>query len=231
MDESIRSESVLELGQKLANELGLEPGDTLGRWMAHFIAEKLKQIQTANPRDRDNRLSECCDEILRLWSHRRSFPGRRPLENFEPVFRALESLDPNRVDIPRYFYPPVEEDKDESEETREWLDRASDVEVAARAVMRFCMSNAAEASMQQEREWVRLARQSLAMTGDDARVIADLLDYFPTTNRKSAEEVANEQAEELVRQLDLLSLTAQSLISQVRKQTGEATSKPAEIDV
>lgn len=34
-----RSESVIALGKRLVEELGMEPGvDTLGRWMAHYVA-------------------------------------------------------------------------------------------------------------------------------------------------------------------------------------------------
>ena len=42
MVKRIRSDSVLALGKKLVDELGLDQSvDTLGRWMAHYIAEKM----------------------------------------------------------------------------------------------------------------------------------------------------------------------------------------------
>ena len=44
----IRSDSVLVLGKKIVDELGLDQSaDTLGRWMAHYLAEKIEDAKAA----------------------------------------------------------------------------------------------------------------------------------------------------------------------------------------
>ena len=76
MVERIRSDSVLALGKKLVDELGLEQSvDTLGRWMAHYIAEKMEAAESATGEARDRKMSECSDAILKLWAHRSELPN------------------------------------------------------------------------------------------------------------------------------------------------------------
>ena len=91
----IRFESVLKLGQKIVDELGLDQTvDTLGRWMAHYIAEKIGDVEAATGEDRAQKMAECSDAILKLWVHRsKLLSGKRPFEEFESIFRALQSLD------------------------------------------------------------------------------------------------------------------------------------------
>src|ERR1700719_935454 len=90
---SQRSEKVLALGRKLVEELGLEPSvDTLGRWMAHYIAELVDQVKTATGDERAVAEQRCFDAILSLWKHRSELPnGKRPFADLEPVMRAMQS--------------------------------------------------------------------------------------------------------------------------------------------
>ena len=68
MDERIHSDSVLALGKKIVDELDADrPVDTLSRWMAHYIAEKIEDAETATDESRDRKMSECSDAILKLW--------------------------------------------------------------------------------------------------------------------------------------------------------------------
>ena len=95
MEPSKRSEDVIALGKRLVEELGMEPGvDTLGRWMAHYIAELIKLAEgTDNPDERRNARERCCETILRLWEHRSSLPhGARPIGKLENVLSAIESI-------------------------------------------------------------------------------------------------------------------------------------------
>jgi hypothetical protein len=87
----------LELGQHLVRELDLDDGtDTLGRWMAHHLAdliEKAKGSATAAERARYRKVAT--DVILKLWSRRDSLPGRAyPLAPFGNVLRTLDLLQP-----------------------------------------------------------------------------------------------------------------------------------------
>lgn len=64
--------------------------------MAHYVAELIASAE-ANP-DNSESQRECAEVILQLWEHRSTFPGpNTPLVSFEPITRALERLDPERI--------------------------------------------------------------------------------------------------------------------------------------
>src|SRR5680860_1410314 len=97
-------DAILQLGKKLVDEFDLDTStDTLGRWMAHYIAELILDAETAASEERIKKKLRCAKAILEFWKHRRDFPdGKRPFEDVEQILRILESLDP-KCDTPRYF--------------------------------------------------------------------------------------------------------------------------------
>lgn len=85
------------LGRHLVRELNLGDGvDTLGRWMAHHIAELLVAVEdekTAAGRARARQSAE--EAILRIWEHRAVLPGNAfPLRQYRDVIGVLERLRP-----------------------------------------------------------------------------------------------------------------------------------------
>ena len=91
-----RSDAIIKLGEKLVEELNSDRVDTLGRWMAHYIAERIDEAENAPASDKKLLKAACAEEILRIWEHRQQLPGGfRPFNDFEPVLRTLESLDLN----------------------------------------------------------------------------------------------------------------------------------------
>jgi hypothetical protein len=104
MAASVDSDAVIALGKRLVEELELgDSVDTLGRWMAHYIAELIVKVEAARSEERDKLSSCCAAAILDLWRHRSVLPnGKRPFEEIEPILRAIQSLDPED-DIPRYW--------------------------------------------------------------------------------------------------------------------------------
>lgn len=69
---SQQPEAILALGKKIVDELGLSDGvDTLGRWMAHYVAELIQQAEQANGQEQQTAAKKACfDTILKLWDHR-----------------------------------------------------------------------------------------------------------------------------------------------------------------
>ncbi|MBX7227865.1 MAG: hypothetical protein K1X55_17665 [Chitinophagales bacterium] len=101
-------EQIINLGKLFVKELGLEPGvDTLSRWMAHYIAEKVALIEHLPPGiNKEETQKECFETILKLWEHRWSFPtGKRPLEEFEPILKTLMQLSPEKRES--FFFRPL----------------------------------------------------------------------------------------------------------------------------
>lgn len=86
---------MLELGKLLAAEL--EQTDTLGRWIAHYLAERMISLEKKTGSERGIAEAEIADLILRLWSLRRRLPGGRlPLAEVDKVEAAVERLAPGR---------------------------------------------------------------------------------------------------------------------------------------
>lgn len=167
MEHSEIKERVINLGKLLVQELGLEPGvDTLSRWMAHYISEQMAVTENAEEDEKTMAEKECFETILKLWEHRALMPdGHRPFENFEPIFRALNALDPeNRYP---YFYnqPPHRSSKqtksepNEDTETEKWINIAHAFDSAARVLINYALTQAAKnACDEKTTEWLKESR-------------------------------------------------------------------------
>lgn len=156
------------MGRKLVEELELEPSvDTLGRWMAHYIADVISKVESTTGQEKSLAEKNCFDVILTLWKHRAELPnGKRPFEKLEPVARAIESLDPDN-DTARYFRcaRPPKGEGDEKSEAGTWLDMASDLDYSARILIGYCLAEAARAAVDKSREWVKAAEAAGAGDG------------------------------------------------------------------
>ena len=84
----------LALGRQLVEELGLEPSvDTLGRWMAHHVAELITRAEAARTTaERHAARDEAVDVILRIWSHRSTAERVNPLADLKPAVSVLQAL-------------------------------------------------------------------------------------------------------------------------------------------
>ncbi len=221
---SILSKPLLRLGEKIVNELGMDDSaDTLGRWMAHHLAELMEAAEKADTVDKPARSAECADAILTLWKHRREFPdGSRPLAELEPVLRALERLDPSD-DRPYYFRPLREEvgEPEQGSETQRWLKLCDNVDHAAKVLIRHCLARAADTASDKSADWVERAEAAGVEGPIESLVIrivsaeADLTDPF------EQDDVAREQIEKRIEHLEVFKKAAAALEADLRKQLGE----------
>lgn len=100
------------LGKHLVRELEFEDGvDTLGRWMAHYLAELIHEAENGTTAAKRSRASQKATEtILKIWEHRLSLPGEAyPLAPYKDVVKVLERLRPN--DNPYRFIGYSQEEK------------------------------------------------------------------------------------------------------------------------
>lgn len=89
---------MLELGQHLVRELNLDDSvDTLGRWMAHHVAELIGAAEKAtSKKDRLVAQKRAMEAILRIWEHRESLPGYAyPLAKYNELLSVLDRLRPD----------------------------------------------------------------------------------------------------------------------------------------
>ncbi len=105
MEVSKPPKDVLGLGRHLVRELGFEDGvDTLGRWMAHHLAELIDEAENGStPAERLRARKSATETILKIWEHRTSLPGEAyPLTHYKGVLKVINLLRPS--DNPfRYF--------------------------------------------------------------------------------------------------------------------------------
>lgn len=87
---------VLALGQHLVKELKLQDGvDTLGRWMAHHLAELLVAANNADDAERQVAEDRVANLILRIWAHRNAEPnGITPLAPYAKAAQVLAAIHP-----------------------------------------------------------------------------------------------------------------------------------------
>lgn len=96
-------EEVIKLGNKIVEELNLSDGvDTLGKWMAQYVAELMLKIKIAkSDNERKKYQKECCDMIIKVWNHKESLPQSiRPFANLKPAIEVLEALKKDETKYP-----------------------------------------------------------------------------------------------------------------------------------
>lgn len=114
----------MELGKLLVKELDLEKSvDTLSRWMAHYVAEKIKYAESLpDGFKKKNAEKECFSLILDLWKHRWHYKSdRQPLRNFNHLFDILQNLDPKKEE-PYYYRLGNTQSMEEDDESFELSD-------------------------------------------------------------------------------------------------------------
>lgn len=192
---SSQSDTVLQLGKKIVDEMGLQRSvDTLGRWMAHYAAELIVEVDSAQGQTKVDAQKRAQEAILDLWQHRYELPdGLRPFQNHEAIAETLASLDLT-PEFPRYFDKIIRSAASEYEpESRQWLDIATDLDTAAKLLIRYCLSQAAEAAVVKGEEWVHLAEHAGLGGGIESVIIrfvsreADVLNSARATAERRKE--------------------------------------------
>lgn len=173
-----RSSAILELGKRLVDELDVAD-DHLASWMAHFVAQRMKEAEAApDHHARSIALDNCAKAILEIWRHRSSLPdGTRPLEDLEPVLRVLLSLDVDQTDY-RYYRQALRKaaTADVEGTSKQWLDLAIGLDYSARMLVQFALRSAAHNAASQADEWVELALQAGADSRHERAVVRFVLE-------------------------------------------------------
>ncbi len=222
MEISVPSDAILKLGRKLTHELNLDDSvDTLGRWMAHYIAELIQDAETASEEERLVKMQACNDAILRLWQHRHLLPdGSRPFEELEPLLKTLENLDSENNSF-RYFHSVrdaiSDNTTDESDETKKWLELVDGLDHSAKILIRFCLTQAAHNALDKSKEWVSLAKAA----GIDDSIEFALLRVFAEGEKildpSHKDEKGQIELEKRIEKLETFIEIASSVLSELRK--------------
>lgn len=187
--------------------------------MAHYIAELIEAAEAVKSEDRPAKLKQCADAIVSLWEHRHQLPdGRRPFEDFEPILRALESLDPANT-TPRYFRSQrVVVDKTKQPEAKKWLDAIEGLDYSARILIRYCLAQAAQTAIDKSQEWVALAQAAGLKDDMDLPVIRIITNEGELTNASKPDESARKELQDRISRLEAFKKTADAIASDMRRQ-------------
>jgi hypothetical protein len=230
MESSEMKKQVISLGKALVQELGLESGvDTLSKWMAHYVAEQITMAENATGDAKATAERRCFETVIKLWEHQSSFPnGRRPFKNFDPIFRALDRMDPESH---RYFYSlddrlfgEAEHDKDseaQKEDVRSWINIALEVDGAARVLINFAFKQAAHSATDDKtKTWIKNAGN--LPTSDDLAVIIRLLPSDQDSQEEDVLERARQEQQKGLRskieKLDALVRASKSIRGALTKE-------------
>ncbi|NHN31620.1 AVAST type 3 anti-phage proein Avs3b [Paenibacillus agricola] len=191
-EDSETQKHIINLGKKLVAELGLDPGfDTLARWMAHYIAEQIEFAENAVGDEKDEAERRCFETILKLWEHRSDLPsGQRPFESFEPIFRALDRLDPENDD-PYYFFDRRETNDNAGgvqDDVQKWLDIAKEIDQVARVWLEYVFKQAALCAVDDNtREWLE---HSVGLhNNDETSVLVRFLNYGESVQEETKRDL------------------------------------------
>lgn len=223
---SLPSDGVLDLGRSLVDELGLGNSvDTLGRWMAHYVAGLIEAAKSGNESEKEAKAAAASQAILELWRHRHELPsGKRPFEDLEPIFFALTRLDPFDS-TPTYFRGPRWRAYDEDEKDDKalpWLELADEADYCARLMICHFLRRAAEHAKDKSKKWVRLAEEAHAAEGIDIEFIRFVVREEKLSEAARLEEGARRDIAKRIERLESFKQSLQEVILSLQQ---ELTSK------
>lgn len=217
---SARCDATLQLGRRLTKELGLDQSvDTLGRWMAHHIAELIHEAENASAEERPAKMQVCSEAILNIWRYLHELPdGKRPFEELEPILRALESLDPDD-DTPRYYRSArsAAEEEEEDSAAKSWLQLIDGLDYSARLLIRYCFTRAAQTTLDKAAEWVELAEAAGADDEIEFPIIRVVVAENNLLTKSDPDEIEKEQLQDRINRLEGFIEMANALAFELRQ--------------
>lgn len=135
----------------------LEGHDIVGRWMAHHLAELAVAAQDDTTTTVEQR-QQIVETILKVWTHRRFFPGRAPLEEFSNVFAALDRLgDDSPWKFSRLFDANTQMPGSSSNSGPPLVTTAAELERLTRETLLHLIWLAAQDAKDKSQEWLEAA--------------------------------------------------------------------------
>ena len=194
----------MELGCHLVHELGFgDSVNTLGRWMAHHVAELIDTAKNGKTEDERLRSREQATEIiLELWKHRASLPSNAwPLAPYKDVLRVIDLMGHGRES---FFRLPYDTNKE-----KDWL-AARIFEQLTRLITTVLLmhfhakkkpidlnTSAVKALDASERKILEYLRQLVTFFSDDSRASERMQEEDHGTAKLHLEETAIELIDEI----------------------------------
>ena len=222
MEHSEQYKKIIELGKGIVQELELnESRDTLGRWMAHHLAQLIAEAEQGPEDDASTVQQECRAAIFELREHILSIPtANRPFRDLEPVIETIRALNPEeRI----YFYQTraqeVADNSDLSEAAKDWLKLSREIDYSARLLIQMCFDRVANETSGKLKEWIDLASDAGASDPKIARVIHQLEDLHGNGERSVKE--TRKKLQERLERLDSMVRLSELLTRDIQHELDE----------
>lgn len=220
MESLERSSAVIDLGKRLVTQLKLGDDET-AQWMAHALAERIKDVENAPPEKRVAAQSSCAELVFQLWERRYSLPTQlRPLKSLEPLLRTLNSLD--TTSGPRFrFMQERPADVKVDEGVEKTLDLAMKLDDAARILVQYFLATAAEQASEETQPWI----QSAIDAGADVSLEVRVIRFVDSGLDRSSEaaKMAKEALNDKIQKLEVFASLAAALAKDLRAEHGLLT--------
>jgi len=162
-------EAILALGKKIVEELDLADSvDTLGRWMAHYVAELIQQAEQTTDQEQRTAIQKACFEtILKLWDHRatilhKASPGAS-LASAIAVLKAANGQDRENL----YWR------HDTRNTAHPWAGFIQSLRQAVDRIVLYCVSGSVnEELLIKEKEWAE--QHGHFLTDDELEIVEDI---------------------------------------------------------
>ena len=175
MEQSKHSEEeILKLGEKLIKELELVyTRNTLARWLAHYLAELINNIDKCESKEDKSKLQkECCDIILEIWQKRERVPIEKPTEKLKPIIDVLSLLKTNQHPFIRHRF--LDKRNKLKNNNSSWLSFLEIVKTNSERIYRKSLiSMISEEVLEKDKEWIE---EHGSFLSDDEKSVVEYLD-------------------------------------------------------
>ncbi len=183
--------------------------------MVNYIAEQIIDSENSDEGIRLESKQQCFDTILKLWEYHAYFPnGTRPFEQFEEIFRALESLDPEKLHH-RHYQLPEQNQPTLSDDVKAWVELGKNLDNAAKILISFSFEQAIKATMDEASlDWLKSIKNTVK--SEEVRVVFKILDSDENEKDIDLKKTIIEMLENRIKQLKAFEDTSSSLRQELK---------------
>lgn len=221
-------EEILKLGKKLIAELELVyTVNTLARWMGHYLAELMNNIDKCESEEEKSKLQkECCDVILEIWEKRERIPIEKPTEKLKPIIDVLSLLKKNEYPFIRHRF--LGNNAGLRNKNSSWLSFLEIVKNNSERIYRKSLiSMISEELLKKDKEWIE---EHGSFLSDDEKSVVEYLDSIKevtisfhddpivkATEKEKIEDLFNELEEQLEEQKEELLRLKKKTLNALKK--------------
>lgn len=178
------------LGKLIIEQLGFEDenADLTSKWMANYIAQKMKEAEAATGKKKKETEEDCFKAILELWKRREDWLGNgNPYKNLIPIMDTINKLNPENQ---TYFYWCNNNEPDVVEpEVQQILDIIKSVDETARVCLEYLFKQVLETTIDETmKKWIKAAAEFTDVESTDIFLIRRFAEHIDSDKEYSIEK-------------------------------------------